>query len=254
MFSKMLTTSQHKQNKKYKNYLKKQNKKFLEKNEKRILLRLNKFPEDVIKLLYTYVDYNVKFNLSFYRELFNKYICPPDKTNIMNLSSIFRGYPQFNYCTHDKTALPIKYMLNAIPLDKLQKYVYFGSPSKYFNIAFPLESNIIEYIENNYFTNDITSKDEKTIKTIYKNYIFEVLDLISYFTTRANKYHSWSTCKNNKYFSQLNLISNVYPDLDDNQLERKLTKEDCEENEKITRKLILSILFIYEKYGTNRFY
>jgi hypothetical protein len=248
----MLTTSQHKKNKKYKNYLKKQNKKFLEKNEKRILLRLNKFPEDVVKLLYSYVDYNVKFNLSFYRELFNKYICPPDKSNIMNLSSIFRGYPQFNYCTHDKTALPLKYMLKAIPLDKLQKYMYFGSPSKYFNIAFPLEPSIIEYINDNYYTNDITSKDEKIIKIIYKNYIFEVLDLISYFTTKANEYHSCNISNSNKYFNQLNLISNVYPDLNDNQSGRKLTKEYCEENEKITRKLILSILYIYEKYGTDR--
>ena len=248
----MLTTSQHKQNKKYKKYLKKQNKKFLENNEKKILSRLNKFPEDVVKLLYAYVDYNVKFNLSFYRELFNKYICPPDKTNIMNLSSIFRGYPQFNYCTHDKTALPLKYMLNAIPLDKLQKYIYFGSPSKYFNIAFPLESNIIEYINDNYYTNDITSKDEKIIKIIYKNYTFEVLDLISYFTTKANEYHSCNTSNSNKYFNQLNLISNVYPDLNDNQSGRKLTKEHCEENEKIIRKLILSILYIYEKYGINR--
>ena len=248
----MLTTSQHKQNKKYKNYLKKQNKKFLEKNEKRILSRLNDFPEDVVKLLYAYVDNNVKFNLSFYRELFNKYICPSNKTNIMNLSSIFRGYRQFNYCTHDKTALPLKYMLNSIPLDKLQKYLYFGSPSKYFNVAFPLESNIIEYIENNYYTNDITCKDEKTIKTIYKNYIFEVLDLISYFTTKANEYHSWNTSKNNKYFNQLNLISNVYVTKNNEGLAVIFTKEDCEENEKIIRKLILSILYIYKKYGTNR--
>jgi hypothetical protein len=245
MFSKKLTTFQHKKNKQHKKTLEKQIKKKIEKNEIKLLLKLGECPEDVVKLLYSYLNNNIKFNLSFYKEIFHKFIYPANKNNKQNFSSIFKGYPVFNYCTYDKTALPLKEMLKAIPLDKLQKYVYFGTPSKYFNIAFPKESSIIEYISDNYAINDITSKEEIKIKTMYKNYIFEILDLISYFSTKANEYHSLYN-ENNKFLSQLKLISSVY--LED-ELERSPTKEYCEENEKITRKLILSVLFIYEKYG-----
>jgi hypothetical protein len=52
--------------------------------------------------------------------------------------------------------------------------------------------------------------------------------------------------ENNKFLSQLKLISSVFKE---DELERSPTKEYCEENEKITRKLILSVIFIYEKYG-----
>lgn len=245
MFSKKLTTLQHKKNKQHKKTLEKQIKKKVEKDEIKLLLKLGECPEDVVKLLYSYLNNNIKFNLSFYKEIFHKFIYPANKNNKQNFSSIFKGYPVFNYCTYDKTALPLKEMLKAIPLDKLQKYVYFGTPSKYFNIAFPKESNIIEYINDNYAINDITSKEEIKIKTMYKNYIFEILDLISYFSTKANEYHSLYN-ENNKFLSQLKLISSVY--LEDG-LERNPTKEYCEENEKITRKLILSVIFIYEKYG-----
>jgi len=250
MFSKMLTTLQHKQNKKHKNRLEKKNKKRLEKNEKKILIKLNVLPEDVIKLLYSYVNNNIKYNLSFYKEIFHRFICPPNKNILKNFPQIFKGYPQFNYCTYDKTALPLIDMLEFIPIDKLQKYLYFGSPSKYFNVAFPDEPNIIVYIPSNYKINDITSKDPKNIEIIYKNYIFEILDLISYFTTKANEYHSLYN-DNNKFLNQLKIISNVYPDLTENQLVRKQSKEYCDENEKITRKLILSVLYIYEKYRCN---
>ena len=246
MFSKKLTTLQHKQNKKYKKFLEKKNKKKIEKKEIKLLLKIKEIPEDVVKILYSYLNNNIKFNLSFYKEIFNRYICPPSKNKLMNFSSIFKGYTLYYYCTHDKTAFPLKEMLKAIPLDKLQKYVYFGTPSKYFNIAFPTEPNIIEYIGENYAINDITSKEEIKIKTIYKNYIFEILDLISYFTTKANEYHSLVNKNNNKFLCQLKLISSVYKE---NELEGEPTKEYCEENERITRKIILSILFIYEKYG-----
>jgi hypothetical protein len=245
MFSKKLTTLQHKQNKKYKKRLEKKNKKRLENNEKKILIKLNELPEDIINLIYSYVNNNILFNLSFYKQIFHKFICPPNKNNSINFPQIFKGYPQFNYCTYDKTAIPLMEMLNTIPIDKLQKYLYFGTPSKYFNIAFPSEPNIIKYIHNNYPINNITSKDEKNIKIIYKNYIFEILDLISYFTTKANEYHSLYN-NNNNFLNQLKLISSTYPPTE---IECKLTKEYCEENEKITRKLIFSILYIYEKYG-----
>jgi len=252
MFSKMLTTLQHKQNKKHKKRLEKKNKKRLEKYEKKILIKLNDLPEDVIKLLYSYLNNNIKYNLSFYKEIFHRFICPPNKNILTNFPQIFRGYAQFNYCTYDKTALPIIDMLKSIPIDKLQKYLYFGSPSKYFNIAFPDEPNIIEYISNNYKINNITSKDPQNIEIIYKNYIFEILDLISYFTTKANEYHSLYN-DNSKFLNQLKLISSVYPGSNNNELVRKQSKEYCEINEKITRKLIFSVLYIYEKYGIKRF-
>ena len=70
------------------------------------------------------------------------------------------------------------------------------------------------------------------------------MDLISYFSTKANEYHS--LYNNNKFLCQLKLISSVYKE---NELEGVPTKEYCEENERITRKIILSIIFIYEKYG-----
>ena len=136
-------------------------------------------------------------------------------------------------------------MLYKIPLDKLQKYLCLGTPSKYFNIAFPYEPNIQDYISTSYTTNDITSKDSKVIKCIYKNYIFEILDLISYFSTKANEWHSMHC--NNKYFAQLHLISSVHNYEEYN----KQNEEYCRENEIITRRLILSILYIYDKYGKN---
>ena len=144
-------------------------------------------------------------------------------------------------------------MLHKIPLDKLQKYLYFGTPSKYFNIAFPDEPVIQEYILTSYKSNDITSKDKKYIECVYKNYVFEVLDLISYFSTKANQYHALlysdkiGTKNKNKYLLQLNLINNVY-NYDEYS---KQTQEICREHELITRKIILSILYIFEKYGKN---
>lgn len=244
MFSKKLTTLQRNQNKKHKKCLEKKHKKRLVNNEKKLLIKLHVLPEDVIKLLYSFLNNKIKYNLSFYKSIFDKFICPPNKNILANLPQIFKGYPLLHYCTFDKTAIPLIDMLETIPLDKLQKYLYFGSPSKYFNIAFPNEPNIIDYIAINYKINDITSKSPHDIEIIFKNYIFEILDLISYFTTKANEYHSLYI-NNNKLLNKLNLINNVYLD---NELVIKKNKDFCEENEKITRKLILSIIFIYIKY------
>jgi hypothetical protein len=248
MFSKPLTVSQHKKNKQHKKKLIKKTAKLLCKNEEKILSNIaNNVPEDIVKLLFSFVNNNIKFNLSHHKELFSNFIFNYNDVNILPV--IFRGYTTFNYCTHEKTALPLKEMLSKIPLDKLQKYLYFGTPSKYFNIAFPHEPKIQEYITINYPINDITSKNEKYIQSMYKNYIFEVLDLISYFSTQANLWHAFhcndKCLSKNKYLSQLNFINNVYNYDDYN----KQTEEQCKENEKITKKFILSIIYIFEKFG-----
>ena len=248
MFPKMLTTSQHKKNKKHKTHIDRKNRIKNIKNEIQLLSKLKNIPEDIIPVLYSYVNNNIKFNLSYYKELFTKYIFDYNSSN--KLSIIFSGYVNYNYCTYDKTASPLKDMLLKIPLDKLQKYLYFGTPSKYFNIAFPLEPKIQEYINENYQINDITTRDDKMKKNIYKNYIFEILDLISYFSTKANEYHSMKCnnkyLNNNKYLSQLQLIRNTYANDDDY---KKITEELCRKNEKIVRIIILSILYISDKYG-----
>ena len=251
MFPKKLTSLQHKKNKKHKKLIDRKNRIKNIKNEIQLLSKLQNIPQDIIPVLYSYVNNNIKFNLSYYKELFTKYIFDFNSSN--KLSITFSGYVNYNYCTYDKTASPLKDLLYKIPLDKLQKYLYFGTPSKYFNTAFPLEPNIQEYIIENYKINDITTRDEKMKNTIYKNYIFEILDLISYFSTKANEYHSMKCnnkyLNNNKYLSQLQIIRNTYANDD----YKKITEEFCKENEKIVRRIILSILYIYHKYGNNNF-
>jgi hypothetical protein len=224
MYPKQLTTSQRKKNKKNKKTIEKRNKKILLKKEIKILSKIaNYIPEDVIKLLYSFISGNIKYNLSHYKQLFTQFIF--DYNTINKCSLIFRGYTDYNYCTHYDTAFSLKEMLHQIPLDKLQKYLYFGTPGKYFNIAFPYEPNIKYYIVLTYNVNDITSKDDKIIKCIYKNYIFEILDLISYFSTKANEWHALHC--NNKYFSQLNLMNSAYNYEEYN----KQTEAFCKENE-----------------------
>lgn len=248
MFPKPLTVSQHKKNKQHKKTVTKKYKKRLCKSEEKILSKIaNKLPEDIVKLLYSYVNNNIKFNLSHYKEIFSKFIFNYNTKDKLPL--IFRGYTIYNYCTHDKTAVPLKEMLKKIPLDKLQKYLCLGTPSKYFNIAFPDEQNIQEYLASSYTTNDITTTNASEIRCIYKNYIFEILDLISYFSTKANYWHA-SKCNDkklskNNYLYQLDLINCVHCYDDYN----KQTEEICKENEIITRKIILSILYIFKKYG-----
>jgi hypothetical protein len=70
-----------------------------------------------------------------------------------------------------------------------------------------------------------------------KNYIFEILDLLIYFSTKANEWHALHCKYNNKYLNQLNLINRV---CNDNYL--KQTEEYCKQNEMIVKKIILSIL------------
>lgn len=250
MFSKRLTAPQHKKNKQRKKKLMKKHSKLLCKNETKLLSNIvKKIPEDIVQLLFTFVNNNIKFNVSHYKEIFSKFIF--NYNIVVKIPVIFKDFTNFNYCTYDKTAILLKEMLNKIPLDKLQKYLYFGTPSKYFNIAFPDEPSIQDYITKNYTLNDITSKNVEVTQYIYKNYIFEVLDLISYFSTKANEWHALHCNDNfilnnkNKYLLQLNFISNVYNYDDYN----KQTEEKCKENEKITKRLLLSILYIFEKYG-----
>jgi hypothetical protein len=258
MYPKKLTTLQRKKNKQIKQKLEKNNKKLICKNEKKLLANIEKYlPEDIVKLLYSYVNNNIKFNLSHYKEIFTKFIFDYNTINklslgtINKLSLIFECYTNYKYCTHDKTALTLKEMLHKIPLDKLQKYLYYGTPSKYFNIAFPDEPTIEQYISKNYSKNDISIKNDKVIQFIYKNYVFEVLDLISYFTTKANEWHAYHCnnkyLSNNRYLYHLNLINGVFSDEDFKK--QKYNENICKEYEVITRKLVLSILYIFDKYA-----
>lgn len=250
MFSKPLTILQKKKNKQYKKKLAKNIKKHICKNETKILSKIEKYmPQDIVKLLYSYINSNVKFNLSHHKELFSKFIY--DYNDKTQLSLVFRGFPEFTYCSHENTASPLIKMLNKIPLDKLQKYLYFGTPSKYFNIAFPKELNLQEYINTNYKNNNTLTTNDKLIKNMRNNYIFEIVDLLSYFTTKTNEYYSLhfhdSFLENykNKYLYQLDLISNVY----NYENYHKQNEQFCKENEKISKRIILSILYIFEKYG-----
>uniref|UniRef100_A0A6C0KRI5 Uncharacterized protein n=1 Tax=viral metagenome TaxID=1070528 RepID=A0A6C0KRI5_9ZZZZ len=256
MCYKMLTTLQHKINKKNMKKVEKKRKNQIKKKEKKLLERLKEFmPEEIIIMIYEFVDNNIKFNLSFYKQIFQKFIYNFNNNNSNNknskkiLSSIFTGYvTNYSYCSHVKTAINLKQMLRTIPLDILQKYLYYGTPNKYFNIAFPEEPNLKEYI-GTFKINDITTRDKKEINTIYENYIFEILDLLSYFATKVNEFYSLKLSEKflekHKYFSQINLINNIFNYDEYNKINENFGKE----NEKITRILILSILFIYDKYG-----
>ena len=252
MFPKRVSSSQHIKNKLHKKKLIKKKLKQLCKKETKLLSNIeNNIPEDIVPVIYSFINNNIKLYVSHYKEIFTKFIF--NYSSVKNLPIVFKDYIKFSYCTYDKTAVSLKEMLHKVPLDKLQKYLYFGTPSKYFNIAFPDEPSIQEYITTSYTFNDITSKNVEDIKYMYKNYVFEVLDLISYFSTKANQYHALlysdkiGTKNKNKYLLQLNLINNVY-NYDEYS---KQTQEICREHELITRKIILSILYIFEKYGKN---
>lgn len=237
MGTKRLTVSQHNENKKNKKRANIKEEKDACRNEKKLLQNITKYlPEEIVSYIYTFVDNDIKFNLSHYKSVFTKFIYDISTNRRTDLSMVFTGYAHYNYCTYQQTVLVLKEMLRKIPFEKLEKYTLFGTPSKYFNIAFPDEPAIKDYIAINYKNKPDKRED---IEFQRKNYIFEILDLISYFSTKANEWHAAHCKYNNKYLNQLNLINRVY---NDNYL--KQTEEYCRENELITKNLILSIIHI----------
>jgi hypothetical protein len=236
MGSKKLTKLQHNKNKQNKKRMDEKKEKQLCKKEIKILGKIRDLPEELVSHIYTFLDNDIKFNLSHYKTLFTKYIYDYSNSNRTTpLSVVFKGYSgHFNYCTFDRTAL-LKEILEKAPFEKLEKYVLYGTPSKYFNIAFPDEPDIKKYFELNY-KNKPDKEDD--IEFQRKNYIFELLDLLSYFSTRANEWHAMHCTFNNKFLIRLNFLNNVY------NFEEyiKQSEESCRENEMIFKKIMLGIL------------
>lgn len=243
MGTKKLTSSQHNENKINKKRAHIKEEKQTCRNEIKLLQNITKkLPEEIVTYIYSFVNNDIKFNISHYKSLFTKFIY--DFNHVKNtktiLPMIFSGYTQYNYCTYDKTALVLKEMLRKIPLDKLEKYILFGTHCKYFNIAFPDEPEIKEYIGTNYKNK---AKKCEDIDFQRKNCIFEIVDLISYFSTKANHWHALHCKYNNKYLHQLNLVNSVY-----NDKYLKQTEEYCRENEMIVKKLLLSIIRLFHLF------
>ena len=236
MGSKRLTKLQHNKNEQDKKRMLKKKEKQLCKKEIKLLEKIRDLPEDLISHIYTFVDNDIKFNLSFYKTLFTKYIYDySNRDRTTPLSVVFKGYSDhFNYCTFNRTAL-LKEILEKAPFEKLEKYVLYGTPSKYFNIAFPDEPDIKKYFELNYENKPDKCED---MKFQHKNYVFELLDLLSYFSTRANEWHAMHCTFNNKFLTRLNFLMNIY-----NYDECiKQTEEYCRANEMIFNRIILGIL------------
>jgi len=202
-------------NKKYKQKQRIREKKRIIKNEIELLNKISELPHELVDYIYLFVNPKIKCNLSYYYLLYKKYII---NYNLNHHECIYKDFKKFEYCTYDKTSKPLQYMLKEIPIDILQRYVYMGSPSKYFTIAFPEEGNIIDYLLINYRLNKPT--EEK-----YKDYIFEIIDLLSYFVTRTNEYsQSYKNIECKKYYKY-------------------------KKYELISKKIILSIIYLYNKYG-----
>jgi hypothetical protein len=238
MGSKRLTKLQHNKKRKEKNRMRIKAEKKICKNEFKLLEKIRALPEALVLYIYTFVKNDIKFNLSFYKTLFTKYIYDySNKNRGIPLSIVFKGYSNdCNYCTFDKTALFLKEILKTLPLKKLENFILYGTPSKYFNIAFPFEPNIKEYLIDNYKEKE----QDKDVDFLRKNYIFEILDLLSYFSTKANEWHAMHCTFSNKFLLRLNFLNNAY-----NYEEFiKQTEEYREQNESITQKLILSILIL----------
>jgi len=238
MRSKRLTKLQHNKNNKEKKRIRIKTEKKIRKNEIKLLEKISALPEALVLYIYTFVKNDIKFNLSFYKTLFTKYIYDySNKNRDIPLSIVFKGYSNdCNYCTFDKTALLLKEILKKLPLKKLENFILYGTPSKYFNIAFPFEPNIKEYLIDNYKEKE----QDKDVEFLRKNYIFEILDLLSYFSTKANEWHAMHCTFSNKFLLRLNFLNNAY-----NYEEFiKQTEEYREQNELITKKLILSILIL----------
>lgn len=184
-------------------------------NETDLLNKVRELPYELVDYVYSFVDKKIKYNLSYYYQLYKKYII---NYNLHHHECIYKDFKKFEYCTYDKTSKPLQYMLKGIPINILQKYIYLGTPFKYFSIAFPDEGNICDYLLLNYNFN-------KPIEEKYKDYIFEIIDLLSYFVTRTNQYsQSYKNIECNEYYK-------------------------FKEYEFVSKKIILSIVHLYNKYG-----
>jgi hypothetical protein len=202
-------------NKKCKQKQRIKEKKRIIKNEVELLNKIGKLPHELIDYIYLFVTPKIKYNLSYYFQLYKKYIID---YNLNHHDCIYKDFKKFEYCTYDKTSKPLQHMLKGIPINILQKYIYLGSPLKYFSIAFPEEGNICDYILLNYHLNKPDTEK-------YKDYIFEIIDLLSYFVTRTNEY------------------SRIYKNIECNEYYK------FKEYELIAKKIILSIIYLYNKYG-----
>lgn len=202
-------------NKKYKQKQRIREKKRIIKNEVELLHKISELPDELVDYIHLFLHQNIKYNLSYYYQLYKKYIL---NYNLNHHECIYKDFKKFEYCTYDKTSKPLQSMLKKIPIDILQRYVNKGSPSKYFSLAFPEEGNIIDYLLTNYRSN-------KTMDEKYKDYIFEIIDLLSYFVTRTNENsQSYKNIECKEYY--------LY-----------------KKNELISKKIILSIIYLYNKYG-----
>lgn len=197
-----------------KNHKKREKQKII-KNELIVLRKVDKLPDELIDYIYSFVNNSVKLYISHYFDLYKKYII---NYKYNNINCIYKGYDDFEYYTYDKLSIPLQNMLKSIPLDILRKYILYGTPKVYFTKAFPFENNIHDYIHENY------NKHNKRNEETYKDYIFEIIDILSYFVTKV---------KNNYLYKNYTSVEyNIF-----------------KENEYIVKKYILSILYIYEKYA-----
>jgi hypothetical protein len=202
-------------NKKYKQKQRIREKKRIIKNEVELLHKISELPHELVDYIHLFLHQNIKYNLSYYFQLYKKYII---NYNLNHHECIYKDFKKFDYCTYDKTSTPLQCMLKEIPIDILQRYMYRGSPLKYFGIAFPEEGNICDYLLLNYHFGK--SNEEK-----YKDYIFEIIDLLSYFVTKTNEYsQSYKIIECKEYYKY-------------------------KKYELISKKIILSIIYLHNKYG-----
>lgn len=210
-----MTKNKQQKNKKIKQKHRIKEKKQMIKNEIRLLSKIGNLPHELVDYIYLFLNSKIKYNLSHYYQLYKKYII---NYNLNHHECIYTDFKKFEYCTYDKTSTPLQCMLKEIPIDILKRYVCLGTPFKYFSIAFPEEGNICDYLLLNYRINK--PLDEK-----YKDYIFEIIDLLSYFVTRANEY------------------SRIYKNIECREYYK------FKKYELISKKIILSIIYLYKTYG-----
>jgi hypothetical protein len=243
MYSKKITVVEHKKNKRHRQIINRKNKLLIIKKETNLLVNIKRIlPEEIVDHIYSFVSNDIKLNVSHYKTILFKYIFDFN-INKNKIPIIFKDYSNFNYCTYHTTTALLQNMLYKIPLKILVRYLHYGTPSKYFNIAFPEEPNINDYILFNYTFNHKLNIEKNSG---YKNMIFEIIDIISYFSTKANEWHALRNSNiKNKYFTTLNSMNEIH-----NYDEFcKQTEEKCLMYENITKKLMLSILYIYQKYA-----